>query len=223
MKRMLRKFWHYRYRIVLLLVVAGVACLAICDWHVASASDGLVYSNIVDTPSRPVALVLGTAKYLKNGRRNLFYVHRIEAAAQLYEAGKVRAIVVSGDNGRVEYDEPSQMKADLVELGVPAEFITCDYAGFSTLDSIHRAERVFQEPDYIVVSQEFHVRRALFIAADRGHNAVGYAVSTPGGFFGAKVRLREVLARVKAVLQVHALGSGPKYLGRLEDVQKRPI
>jgi SanA protein len=153
----------------------------------------------------------------------LFYLSRIEAAAQLYKAGKVQALVVSGDNGRVEYDEPTQMKNDLIAMGVPAEFITCDYAGFSTLDSVHRAERVFQESEYIVVSQAFHVRRALFIAADRGHNAVGYAVSTPGGFWGAKVRLREVLARVKAVLQVHALGSDPKYLGQLENVPKRTI
>jgi SanA protein len=222
MKNIVRKIWKVRNRIVL-MGIAGLACLTICDRYVASASDGLVYRDVSQTPSRPVALVLGTAKYVQGGRRNLFYISRIEAAAQLYKAGKVRAIVVSGDNGRVEYDEPSQMKADLVELGVPAEFITCDYAGFCTLDSVHRAERVFQESQYIVVSQEFHVRRALFIAADRGHDAVGYAVPTPGGYWGAKVRLREVLARVKAVLQVHALGSDPKYLGQLEDVPKRSI
>jgi SanA protein len=206
-----------------LLIAIGVCGLAACDWHVAGASDGLVYSDPADTPRREVALVLGTAKYVQGGRLNLFYQPRIDAAAKLFKAGKVRGIVVSGDNGRADYDEPTQMKADLVALGVPAEFITCDYAGFRTLDSVHRLERVFQESSYIVVSQDFHVRRALYIARDRGHNAVALAVRTPGGYWGAKVRLREVLARAKAVLDVNILKSNPKYLGDLEYVGKRAI
>ncbi|MDP6544976.1 MAG: ElyC/SanA/YdcF family protein [Phycisphaerae bacterium] len=219
MRAVARKIWRNKVRLGLI----GVLALAVCDWHVAGASDGLVYSETAGTPRREIALVLGTAKYVQGGRMNLFYWPRIEAAANLFKSGKVRGIVVSGDNGRTDYDEPSQMKSDLVDLGVPARFITCDYAGFRTLDSVHRLERVFQESDYIVVSQEFHVRRALYIAGDRGHNAVGLAVRTPGGYWGAKVRLREVLARAKAVLDVHILKSDPRYLGNLEYVAKRPL
>ncbi|MCP4093596.1 MAG: hypothetical protein GY747_09110 [Planctomycetes bacterium] len=126
----------------------------------------------------------------------------IAAAAKLFHAGKVRGIAVSGDNGTKEYNEPEQMKADLVAQGVPSGFITCDYAGFSTLDSILRIEQVFQERAYIVVSQEFHVRRALFLAAKPGHDAVGFAVPGPTGYWGTKVRVREVLARTKAFLDV---------------------
>ena len=222
MRTIFCRIWRNKVRLGLLIAI-GIGALAVCDWHVAGASDGLVYSDVADTPAREIALVLGTAKYVQGGRENLFYRPRIEAAANLFKSGKVRGIVVSGDNGRWDYDEPSRMKSDLVALGVPAQFVTCDYAGFRTLDSVHRLERVFQESDYIVVSQEFHVRRALYIASDRGHNAVGLAVRTPGGFRGAKVRLREVLARAKAVLDVHVLKSDPKYLGDLEYVGKRPI
>ena len=221
MKTILRRIWRYKVRLGL-LVALGIAALAFCDWHVAGASDGLVYSDAADAPTREVALVLGTAKYAGSGRTNMFYHPRIKAAADLFKAGKVRGIVVSGDNGRTDYDEPTQMKADLIALGVPAEFITCDYAGFRTLDSVHRIERVFQESSYIVVSQEFHVRRALYIASDRGHNAVGLAVRTPGGYWGVKIRLREILARTKAILDVHILKTDPKYLGDLEHVSKRP-
>jgi len=212
--------WRNKIRLGLLVaIVAGG--LVFCDFHVAGASDGLVFSNPADAPHRDVALVLGTAKYVQGGRLNLFYLPRIQAAAKLFHAGKVRGIVVSGDNSRTDYDEPTHMKSDLVALGVPAKFITCDYAGFRTLDSVHRIERVFQEPSYIVVSQEFHVRRALYLAAHRGHNAIGLAVRTPGGYRGMKVRLREVLARAKAVLDVNLLNTNPKYLGKLEYVAKR--
>ena len=221
MKTILRKIWRNKVRLVLLIVALGVATLAFCDWHVAGGSDGLVYSDAAGAPRREIALVLGTAKYAASGRMNVFYHPRIAAAADLFKAGKVRGIVVSGDNGRTDYDEPTQMKADLVALGVPAKFITCDYAGFRTLDSVHRLERVFQESSYIVVSQEFHVRRALYIAADRGHDAVGLAVRTPGGYWGARVRMREVLARTKAVLDVNILKTTPKYLGDLEYVCKK--
>ena len=217
----LRILWRNRIRLGQ-AVVLSVAAIAFCDLHVARASDELVYSSVADTPGRQVALVLGTAKYVQGGRLNLFYQPRIEAAADLFHAGKVRGIIASGDNGRIGYDEPMQMKADLIALGVPAEFITCDYAGFRTLDSVHRIERVFQESDYIVVSQDFHVRRALYIAASRGHNAVGLAVRTPGGYWGLKVRLREILARTKAVLDVNILRTDPKYLGDIEHVGKRP-
>jgi len=169
---------------LVLLAIAAAAGLWICDSHVAGASDGLVYFDPAEAPKRDVALVLGTAKHVQGRRLNMFYQPRIEAAAGLFQCGKVRGIIVSGDNGRTEYDEPSEMKADLIALGVPAEFITCDYAGFRTFDSIHRIERVFQESSYIVVSQEFHVQRALYIARSRGHDAIGLAVRTPGGYQG---------------------------------------
>ncbi len=222
MKKLFQKIWKHKVQLGLLILI-GIISLAFCDWYVSNASTGLVYSAVEDTPARKIAIVLGTAKYVRGGRINLYYYPRIDAAAKLFKSGKVKGIVVSGDNSSKDYDEPSLMKEDLVKLGVPEKYITCDYAGFSTYDSIHRLERVFQETDYIVISQDFHVRRALFIGQNRGHNAVGLSVKGPRGLWKARVRLREVLARVKAVLDVHVLKRDPYFLGKLENVCKKAL
>jgi len=222
MKKAFLKVWR-RKKLCLGLVLLGAVSIVFCDQYVARASNGRVYRSVDDVPHREVALVLGTAKYVQGGRLNLFYRPRIEAAAELFKAGKVRGIVVSGDNGRVDYDEPSQMKSDLIALGVPAPYVTCDYAGFRTLDSVYRLERVFEQTSYVVVSQDFHVRRAIFLGESRGHRAVGLAADGPSGYWGARVRLREVLARCNAFLDVYLLRTQPRFLGRLEPVGKRPV
>lgn len=202
------------------LVTCGALLLILGDRRIAQDSAGKIYAYIADVPPAEVALVLGTSKYVGR-RRNLYYQPRIDAAAELFKRGKVKAIVVSGDNGRKDYNEPKQMKNDLVALGIPERFITCDYAGFDTLDSIHRIYRIFQQNEYVIVSQRFHVERALFIARELGHDAVGFPVQGPSGVSGSKVRAREVLARAKALVQVKVLHSGPKYLGKKEFVAKR--
>jgi len=221
MFRLWKKLWSLRGWISGALC-AGLLAIGLCDWHVGNRPDGAIVDRAKAAPRKPVALVLGTSKYVVGGGINVFYQQRIEGAAALFHAGKVRGILVSGDHGTPYYNEPDQMKADLVALDVPAAFITCDYAGFRTLDSIVRIEEVFQETSYIVVSQDFHVRRALYIAEDLGHDAVGLAVRMPEGYWGTKVRLREVLARVKVVLDVEVLHTQPRYLGETLPVAKRP-
>lgn len=212
MRRLVAWFWRKRLRLAAAALVLAL-CMGFADCLVGLGGGSNVYTNVADTPNRPIALVLGTSRTVEGGRMNLFYTPRIDAAAELYHAGKVRAIVVSGDNGSTDYNEPELMKKDLIARGVAARHITCDYAGFSTLDSILRIEAVFQENAYIVVSQEFHVRRALFLAAKPGHDAVGLAVPGPEGYWGIKVRLREVLARSKAFLDVYLFDSEPTFLG----------
>ena len=137
------------------------------------------------------------------------------------DAGKVDGILVSGDNGREDYNEPAQMKEDLVALGVPADYITADYAGFRTLDSIYRAEEVFGLHAYTVVSQPFHLERALYLAGQRGQDVIGYAAYGPAGYWGRRVRAREVLARALAVLDVEVLGREPRFLGEPVTVTRR--
>lgn len=207
--------------LVLLLapLAAGVFALW-ADWHVEQIAAGRVYDDLDAVPQREIAVVLGTSKYSR-GRLNSFYVGRIRAAAELYHAGKVDGILVSGDNGTVGYNEPEEMKADLVALGVPVEHITADYAGFRTLDSIYRAGAVFGLESYTVVSQPFHIERALYLADQRGHDAIGYAARGPQGYWGQRIRAREVLARAKAVLDVELLHVGPRYLGEPVYVKRR--
>lgn len=219
-KSLLPKVTRKRLQILAVLVVCGTGFLYCVDSHVGSTAEGRIFDKVEDCPDVPVAVVLGTAKYYY-GRDNLFYIYRIRAAAELYKAGRVKAIIVSGDNSRKDYDEPSQMKADLVELGVDEEYITCDYAGFRTLDSIIRAEKVFGQKNIIVISQRFHCERAVFLAQKKGYEAYGYVAKDVQGCHGAKVRLREILARCKAVMDL-IIDKQPKYLGEQVVVQIKP-
>ncbi len=204
---------------VLCLLLLFLLSLITADVYVGACSRGRLYYRMDDVPHRPAALVLGCGKYTQ-GRPNLYYQYRINAAVELWQAGKIDAIVVSGDNSRKDYDEPSEMKADLVEKGVPAEYITIDYAGFRTLDSVIRAEQVFGLDDYVIVSQPFHCRRAIYLALKQGQSVIGYCAADVAGTSGAKVRLREVLARTKAVADTF-IAKPPQFLGKTEQVNYR--
>ncbi len=205
--------------ILLLFIVFGLLSLIALDFYVSSCSKGMIYHSIDDLPHKNAALVLGCSR-TTNGRINLYYQYRIDAAAELWEKGKIDAIVVSGDNSRKDYDEPTGMKADLVQKGIPAEFITIDYAGFSTLDSVIRAEKIFGLKDYTIVSQPFHCSRAVYLAGQHGQSAIGYSARDISGASGIKIRLREILARTKAVCDILTSRS-PEFLGRSEQVNYR--
>ena len=205
----------YRYLWVLMFAVFGVLPLA-ADQYVAAVSEARIYDEGDQVPQRRVALVLGTGKWAPSGRINLFYKYRIEAALALYQAGKVERILVSGDNSRKDYDEPTQMRDDLIQLGVPADHISRDYAGFRTLDSVIRAKKVFGLDSFVVVSQRFHCLRAVYLAQAADVDAVGFCAREVGGATGIKIRLREVLARTQAVVDLNILDRQPKFLGQEE-------
>lgn len=179
-----------------------------------------VFDEAHAVPEHPVALVLGTAPTVW-GRPNLYYERRLDAAAELYHAGRVRGLLVSGDHGRVEYNEPDRMKADLVARGVPAEFITCDYAGFRTLDSVVRASTVFGLDRFVVVSQPFHAKRAVYLARQHGLQATAFAAQNPRRRAGLKQRAREVLARNLALWD-GLVGTAPRFGGPPVAVGIRP-
>lgn len=204
------------YATVLLSLLAGLIIWH--DHHVTVQAQGRIFTDTRIVPRRPVALLLGTSKY-GHRRVNPFYLHRIEAAAQLFFSGAVRAILVSGDNAQRAYNEPKMIKRDLVRLGVPAEFITLDYAGFRTLDSVVRAKAVFGQPTLMVVSQRFHCERAIYLGDALGVKLIGFAVQDVKGPGATKVRIREVFARAKAFLDVHFLNAQPKFLGAPVEVR----
>ena len=151
----------------------GILCLigmALCvlamlyaKHEIDKSSEGRVFVRVEDIPKRKVGLVLGCSPTLGNGQRNLYFSNRMRAAKELYSSGKVDFLLVSGDNSSKDYDEPTAMKRDLVQAGIPEEKIFCDYAGLSTLDSVVRAHKVFGEGRFTVVSQGFHVRRAIYV------------------------------------------------------------
>ncbi len=205
----IRKLWPHLFW---LLPFGGLFLLLACNAYIRWSVERDVFSEIRRVPARPVALVLGTARRV-NGRPNRFYTARIRAAAELFRAGKIRHVLVSGDNSHRDYDEPTAMKRDLVASGVPGERITIDYAGFRTLDSVVRAHRVFGQRSFVVVSQRFHGERAVFLARHHGLDAVAYCAADVSGSAGMKTHLREYLARVKALVDVWILRKGPKFLG----------
>ena len=189
----------------------------------AKEASAFIYSDISKVPPKKALLLLGTTKYLTGKRTNYFYKYRIESAVRLFKAGKVKAIVVSGDNGSKFYDEPTAMHDDLVARGVPSKYITLDYAGFRTLDSIVRAKAIFDLKDYIIVSQRFHLERAIYIAHTKGQKVIGFvAKDFKNTVWAKRMEHRELLARAKAFLDIHILGTEPKFYGSKVEVTYRP-
>lgn len=166
-----------------------------------------------EAPPRKVALVLGCSPSLPNGQENWYFRNRIECAAELFKAGRAQFLLVSGDNSRKDYDEPTAMRDALVARGVPSDRIFLDYAGFSTLDSVVRAREVFGESNVSIVSQRDHVLRALYIADARGLDAIGVAARDVSPMASLRTDAREALARVRTLLDVHLLQRQPHFFG----------
>lgn len=171
-----------------------------------------IYSDTHNIPINKVGLLLGTNKYYWNGLENLFYNYRLDATVELYESWKIEYILATGDNGREWYDEATAMHDDLLAKWVPEEKIYLDYAGFRTLDSIVRAREVFGQRSFTIISQKFHVQRALFLAKIYGIDAVGYRAKDVPVSRSPRVWIRERLARVKMMIDI-IFWVQPKFLG----------
>lgn len=184
-----------------------------CNFWIVRQTQNRLYNDINLLPAKKVALVLGTNRLLSNGRLNEYFKYRMDAAVQLYQAGKVKHIIVSGANHTQFYNEPREMWQTLTKSGIPPEAITLDYAGFRTLDSIVRCKEVFSQDDIIIVSQAFHNQRALFISDFYGIKAIGFNAQDIDFLEGLKIRTREYLARCRAVLDLYVLKTQPKFLG----------
>ncbi len=194
-----------------------LGCLFIVWANVTAvwASRGRVFDDVSKVPQSQVGLVFGTTDRV-NGRENLYFRYRIEAAARVWKAGKLETLIVSGDNRTRFYNEPEKMKQALVNLGIPEDRIVCDYAGLRTFDSVVRAKEVFGATSLLVISQRFQNERAIYIARANGIETYGYNAKDVSAKAGSKTRIREVGARVKMWLDVHILETRPKHLGERE-------
>lgn len=195
------------------LLIAGVVVLYICNHTVEKASKGKLYSDVQTIPYNKVGLLLGTSKFISDGRINPYYANRINAAAVLMKAGKIRYVIISGDNSRKGYNEPADMRNDLIKAGIDSSFIFLDYAGFRTFDSMIRLKEIFSQTSVTVISQPFHNQRAIYIASREGIDAIGFNAKDLSKNLGFKVQLREKFARVKMFLDFW-VGKQPKYLGK---------
>ena len=200
----------------------GISGLLFCFYcNVVIGECGkLCYDDFAALPVRDVGLLLGAARIAPSGNPNQYFAGRVKTAARLYHAGKIRHILISGDNGRKDYDEPTDMKNALMELGVPAAAMTLDYAGFRTLDSVVRAKAVFECSKMTIISQRFHAERAIYLAGKHDIDAIGFAAEEPTQKWLVKRNLkREKLARIAAWLDVNILGREPKFYGPKEPLK----
>lgn len=205
--------WLQRLAICLLLALGWLAFEAS---RIEALAAPFVSSDLHRVPQARVGLVLGCSEFVADGRHNLFFDRRMAAAAALFHANKVSYLLVSGDNSRPNYDEPSAMRRALERAGVPSSRIVLDYAGFRTLDSVVRAKDVFGVKEVVFVSQHFHNLRAVYLARAHGMVAYGYDAKDVGGVGGLWPKLREVASRAFAVLDVQVLGTTPRYGGPRE-------
>jgi len=215
-----RRLWRWLRWVLLGGVALALALSGIYLWVGLRAQDR-IYDKATEAPTADVALVLGTSPWMSNGQANLYFTRRIRMAADLYHSGKVRVLLVSGDNARHEYNEPAAMRQALRQAGVPNSAIVSDYAGFRTFDSVVRALQVFGQRRVLIVSQRFHLERALTIADAKGLEAYGVAADDVqlDALYEMMATGREVLARVLLLLDLYVLHTEPRFLGEPEHIE----
>ncbi len=205
MKKLLK--WSIGIILILITITAFIA-----NNKVESATEKYVYNDVSIVPANRVGLLLGTSKLLSNGKPNQYFTYRIDAVVKLINAGKIKYVVISGDNSKNNYNEPQDMKDALMARGLPENRIYLDYAGFRTYDSVYRMQAIFGQTDFTIISQEFHNRRAVYIAQTLNLHAVGFNAQNVTKFYGFKTNVREKLSRVKMFIDL-AFGKKPRFLG----------
>jgi vancomycin permeability regulator SanA len=194
-----------------LVALLGFGTLLPTLW-VDGLADGSLRSA-ADVPHTGVALVFGAG--LWNGEPSPYLAHRLDTAAALYRTGRVEVVLVSGDNSRTDYDEPTAMRAYLTAHGVPGRHVVTDFAGFDTWDSCVRAKKVFGVDRAVLISQSFHIRRAVALCQVAGVTGYGVGVDEPFDAVWLSGVARENAAAAKAALYA-VLRPDPHFLGRPE-------
>ncbi|MFJ8824679.1 vancomycin high temperature exclusion protein [Streptomyces sp. NPDC102467] len=199
-------------RALQLLMAVCVLALLPATWLFTSTGDRL--RSTADVPRTDVAMVFGAG--LWQGEPSPYLAHRLDAAAELYRKGRVRAVLVTGDNSRTDYDEPDAMRTYLTRHGVPGRAVVSDYAGFDTWDSCVRAKKVFGVDRAVLLSQGFHIRRAVALCEAAGVSSYGVGVDERHDATWYAGGAREVLAAGKAALDA-LVRPDPHFLGARED------
>lgn len=201
------------------LIFLGISVLFVwwANHKIETETKNFVSYDIQKLPNEKVGLLLGTSKILKSGWKNLYFFNRIDAAEQLYKSGKIKYILISGDNSTKDYSEPEDMQAELLKRGIPADKIVLDFAGFRTLDSVVRAKEIFGQNSFIIISQKFHNERAVFLAQHYGIKAYGFNAKDVNKYFGFKTKVREYFARAKVFVDF-LLGVEPKFGGEKVEI-----
>ena len=207
-----------KLKIILLLTAFILFGLVLTNELMSFQARHYIYDTTEAIPKNKVGLILGAGKYTQSGHINSYYKFRLDAAVELYEAGKIEFILISGDNGRKTYDEPTTFKTDLIARGIPENKIFLDYAGFRTLDSVVRSKEVFGQDSITIISQQFHNERAIYLAKNYDINAIAYNAKDSYNHQRSKTRFREYFARAKASIDV-IFNVEPKFLGKKIEIK----
>ncbi|OCB70480.1 hypothetical protein B0A79_00135 [Flavobacterium piscis] len=203
------------FKIFLLLVIIGLVAIVSVNYYVKSSTKKNIYYSIKKFPKNDVGIIFGAgingdqpSKYLKD---------RLDAGISLYKANRINKILLSGDNGRDEYDELTVMKNYCFNHGVDTTKIFIDYAGFDTYSTIYRAKHIFNIKKATLISQEYHLNRAIYIGQKLGIKSVGYSANN-GEYRGYKyVTFREYGSIFKSFFDI-LRNREPHFLGNSIDI-----
>lgn len=206
-------------RLILAAALLALAPLALIG-YVAAATSAARYDEVGRVPRERVALVFG-AGVRRDGRLSPMLADRVDAAVALYQAGSTEKLLMTGDNSRPDYDEVTAMQRYAVARGVPAQDITLDYAGFSTYESCYRARAIFGVREAVVVTQRYHLPRAVYTCRALGVAASGLGTPDWDRYPATMPRYaaREALATLKALWDVHVTRPPPTFLGTFEGIR----
>lgn len=211
-----------RRTVILSVVVAAIAASVGPSAYVLARTSGQRYAA-ADVPDAPVVIVLGAG--IRGDQPTPFLARRLDIAIDLFRRGRVRGMLMSGDNGRVDHDEVGVMAAYAVARGVPAGVIGKDHAGFDTYDSCYRAREIFGVRRAIIVTQNFHVARATYVCRQLGVEAFGVGDDTSTQWPGStrRYQAREMLSTVKALWETELSRPQPTFLGPRERVLEQVL
>lgn len=226
--KMLRQACHRWWRTALALALLGLLAVAAAVLYVRVSTRPYRHADPAQVPAQRVALVLGAG--VVDGVPTPALAERVRGAVELYERGIVHKLLFSGDNSSREYNEVAAMRSYAESLGVPAEDITLDYAGFSTYESCYRARDIFGLRQAVIVTQHYHLPRAVYTARRLGIDAAGCGMpdwTCDRAQMAIRYSrremvfytLREVLATLKALWQLHVTHPLPTFLGQFEGIR----
>ena len=203
----MKKIIHYLIIIISITLILGII---INLYMIYSTKQRIIKTNKINYNEIDCILVLGAG--IRENAPSPMLEDRLLTSVELYNNNSESKIVVSGDHGKINYDEVNVMKDYLIEKGISSENIFMDHAGFSTYDSLYRVKEIFKAEKIVIVTQEYHLYRALYIANQLGIEAYGVGAD-PRQYVGATYReLREILARNKDFIKC-IFKPKPTYLG----------
>ncbi|HEY9864851.1 MAG TPA: ElyC/SanA/YdcF family protein [Candidatus Obscuribacterales bacterium] len=186
--------------------------------YIKTVTNNRRFTQPETVPNKPVAIVFGAGVWA-DGTPTPMLADRVEGAVELYRLGRVNKILMTGDNGTPEYNEVVAMQQYAERLGVPNKDIRLDYAGFSTYESCYRAKAIFGIERAVLITQKYHLPRAVYTCNQLGIESVGLGTPDWGKFRDDSMRFytqREILAVIKAILELHIVRPKPTFLGPFE-------